>query len=219
MFSSTDQGLNLPSSVLGNNTALSIELWLTTTTGSRNSRVFEFGPVAGSDTNSVLVYKERNSGNIYMCAGQPQCYSSAIGFDSQNLHLVMTLSVEGYARLYINGTLAIIASYALPAIPTPTFFSVGRWSTTDQYMIGSVHEFRIWKGVLSPAEVLSNFFSGTGLNECSDLHDVCSIAFSHEFSDPSNNYAQVTSALWAIHKDLGVAHCPQVRAFGCFLFG
>ena len=78
------------------------------------------------------------------------------------MHLVMTLSVEGYARLYVNGTLAIIASYALPAIPTPTYFNIGHWSTTDQYLTGSVDEFRIWNGILSASEVLSNFFAGPG---------------------------------------------------------
>ena len=39
---------------------------------------------------------------------------------------------------------------------------MGRWGT-NQYMTGSVDELRIWGGILSATEVVSNYYAGTGI--------------------------------------------------------
>ena len=145
-------------------------MWVTTQGGSwpwnsyyagypynnRFCRLFEF--------DSIFVYRDRDhggqiamyvAGNYYRYGGQ---------FDDQtNMHVVLTLSAGDYARLYVNGALAIVASYSLPAIPVPTYFNIGHsGGDSYSYLLGSVDEFRIWGGVLGAEEVLSNYFAGTG---------------------------------------------------------
>ena len=167
-FTAPYQGLNLPSGVFGNySSAVSIELWVSTPgywTNYRWARLFQFGPAIGTNDNCVYVWKERNSGNIYMTTGNVD-YASNVPFDSQtNMHVVLTMSVGNYVKLYVNGVLVITASYSLPYVPSPTYFYVGRWNyvPANEYFIGTMSEFRVWGGTLSAAEVLANFFAGTG---------------------------------------------------------
>ena len=95
------------------------------------------------------------AGNYYRWGGQ---------FDgATSMHVVLTLSAGEYPRLYVNGVLVLLASYSLPAIPVPTYFNIGHsGGDAYSYLLGSVDEFRIWGGVLSANEVLSNYFAGTG---------------------------------------------------------
>ena len=122
------------------------------------------------------------AGNYYRWGGQ---------FDGvTNMHVVLTLSAGEYPRLYVNGVLVLLASYSLPTIPVPTYFSIGHsGGDANAYLLGSVDEFRIWGGVLSANEVLSNYFAGTGelsytafrcwsyefisINHCDSLHCLC----------------------------------------------
>ena len=163
-FAGPNQGVNLPSNVFGNyGTAVSIEMWVTTTSDNRRySRLFQFGPATGTDANTIGVYNDwYGTGKIYMMVGQ-RYYGSNFPFAAQTLHVVLTMSVGNYVRLYVNGSLAITAPTALTVIPTPTFFHVGYWSYGDDYLVGSVRDFRIWGGALSADEVVANFFGGAG---------------------------------------------------------
>ena len=186
-LTSTYQGLSLPIGDFDYYNSISVEMWVTTQGGSwpwysyyvgypynnRWCKLFQFGQGTGSSTESTIaVYRERSNGYLYMFIGD-QAYCPYVGFDSQtNLHIVLTVAAGDFAKLYVNGALAVTASYPLPVIPSPGYFRIGYgyYNVDNEYFIGSVSEFRIWGGVLSASEVIANYFAGNGKIMNSDGH-------------------------------------------------
>ena len=171
--STTGQYVNLAAGLFGSYTSVSVELWVNTPSSNGNlARLFSWGAsTTGSDQNSFMV--ARASGSNVLLFGYAasttatfQLCTSTASFDGQSsMHVVLTVTQGGYAYLYKNGVLVCSSSFLITNLPPPTAFYVGNnMYATNGYGLsgGSFDEFRLYGGVLSGAEVLSNYNEGKG---------------------------------------------------------
>ena len=88
--------------------------------------------------------------------------SMAESCDQANQHIVVTMSTPGEMNLYADGTLVAslpLSETELP--PSPTFYVGKSFAETDSQFTGSISEFRIWAGAMSPVEVAQYFAEDT----------------------------------------------------------
>lgn len=76
--------VSLPNTVFGLYSQISIEAWVTTWANAGYARIFQFGQTLGTNTNSILVYRNPSSGYLYGCLnvnGVEYYVGSSIHFD------------------------------------------------------------------------------------------------------------------------------------------
>ena len=80
-----------------------------------------------------------------------------------NQHIVVTMSTPGEMNLYADGTLVASLPLSETELPPSPAFHVGKsFAETDSQFTGSISEFRICAGVMSPIEVAKYFAWGPG---------------------------------------------------------
>lgn len=176
VFAYSGPYLNIPNTVFGSYTAISIEVWVTTginieygSNGNPNyARIYQFGEVySSSQTNSMAICRDGGDGLIlyqYTPASGPSVYAdTSMVFNSQtDLYVAMTMGAGGSIILYLNGTLATESSDgSVVSVPPATYFYVGKsLKPGDAGFIGLVNEFRIWGGILSQSQIATNYQQG-----------------------------------------------------------
>ena len=168
------QYLSLPSTAFGAFTSVSIEMWVTTAANNPSWATL-FGWCANVPgygcTNALYVTHDVESKDVIDLGYSPrsgisQTSASLAAFDSQtNMHIVLTAAPGAPARLYKNGDLITTTPVAIPAFIPPEMFYVGNSpaTSTDTGFKGSIKEFRIWGGILSPSDVSRHYYSqGSG---------------------------------------------------------
>ena len=159
--------LGLPAGVIGNGKAVTVEAWATFGTQTRDwSRLFSFGNVdAANNVSEQFRVSPRAGGNwvdlnyLGADANHPQ------GWDNRtNLHIVAVADPpSGFLGVYANGVLIGQNSNATtPLSPAPDQLSyVGKsLYPVDPFLIGSIEEFRIYEGALSPDRIAIDTAAG-----------------------------------------------------------
>ena len=231
--------LGLPAQVIGNGKALTVEAWASFGVQSRDwSRLFSFGQLdAQNNPQEQFRLSPRAGGNyvdlnyVGADANHPQ------GWDNQtNLHIVAVANPPaGFLGIYANGVLiGQNNNTTAPLSPTPDQLSyVGKsLYPADPYLIGSVDEFRIYDGALSPDRIAIDTAAGpknlvtnagalksTRLVISSPLHlgESPNASFSGDFANVTNVNLFLYGAPTIISSDtnvLTVSSSGQVTAAG-----
>jgi hypothetical protein len=175
---SSDGGayLDLPNGLLTNLTAVTFEAWVTDNGSGAWARVWDFGTSAGgedvSDTGSRFVYLALTNGGGNV---QGTIHINDRGGDAsvtgpraplgQEAHIVWASDIANQTSwLYVNGALLAV-NPATTVAPADIGNSVNNWLGRSQYgpdalFMGSINEFRIYDGAVSPLQVGLDAASG-----------------------------------------------------------
>ena len=154
--------VSLPSGLLTATTNLTVECWVTQNQGNVWAEIWDFGN-NGSQNFGLIPYPNNNSHNLEVAFtpnGGEQDLQSAVSFPNGSEQYVC-VTYNAYSlvgNLYTNGTL--VASLAFPN-STYTPGTIGGTGGTTENMLGNdvygddqfsgtIYEFRIWNGVVSP---------------------------------------------------------------------
>ena len=161
LSAASSQYVNLPAGILSNYTAVTIEVWATFPDQiSYFTMFFSFGnTVSGSGDNYIFCAPQ--GGRIAITSNNylgEQNTSSGIDFSYHtNLHVTAVFNPPAnYLAIYTNGVLAGVNT----AVTTPmnavsnVFSYIGRsLYSGDTYFDASLDEFRIYNGVMQPADI------------------------------------------------------------------
>ncbi len=159
--------VNLGGGLLAGLNAVSIEGWANSAASPDNVHLFEFsdGNGTGGQYLRYVMHDQGDTRNFFELAdvsGYPnQFVSSPTGLSDVLVHVVCVYDpVNGLQAIYTNGILEALSGF--PANQTPLSSvstneaSLGQspwYSYGDPYMAGSISEFRIWNGALSPLQI------------------------------------------------------------------
>jgi hypothetical protein len=167
--------VSLPSGLLTATTNLTVECWVTQNQGNVWAEIWDFGN-NGSQNFGLIPYPANNGNNLEVAFtpdGGEQDLQSAVSFPNGSEQYVC-VTYNAYSlvgNLYTNGTL--VASLALPN-STYTPGTIGGTGGTTENMLGNdvygddqfsgtVYEFRIWNGVVSPLYLAVSTAAGPGV--------------------------------------------------------
>lgn len=142
-------------------TGISIESWYIDAGSGVWAKLFTFGsPQAGQE----LAYTNRRGNGD--TSGIDRDGSKLLGFDvtqNETHHLAITVSSDGTLNAYLDGLpvdpIVDIDTNDLSNVTSTNEF-LGESAWNDPEHMGSIDEFRIWKGVLLPDQVAGHFSAG-----------------------------------------------------------
>ncbi len=161
LSAASQQFVKLPSNILSNYSAVTLEAWVTFANQLPvNCFFFGFGNTNGNEGMSYIFCAPR-AGRIAISGGnysaEQNAYSGSDFSFRTNLHLTAVFNPSaGYIALYTNGLLAAVNNAV-----TTTFSSVNdvysyigkSIYSADPYPDFTLDEFRIYNGALSPADI------------------------------------------------------------------
>ena len=160
--------VQLPSLVIGDYSAVTIETWVSFGANANWARLWDFGDQngGGGGRSSAYFAPHNGGGNAQMTMFKPGTGSDVVV--STNLDDAPEMQVVGvytgnYEDLYFNGTLV---GHTSPVNLAPSDINdanswIGRsMFNADPYFTGSVDEFRIYQGALTPSQIASDFAAG-----------------------------------------------------------
>ena len=167
--------VSLPGSLLTNTTNLTIECWVKQNQPNNWAEIWDFGN-SGSQNFGLIPYP-LNNGNKMEVAFTPnggeQDLASAVSFpDNSEQYVCLTYNAGTLtANLYTNG--ALVATLTLPD-NTYTPGTIGGTNGTTENMLGNdvygddqfsgtLYEFRIWNGAVSPLYLAVSALAGPGV--------------------------------------------------------
>ena len=173
-LTSNSQYVTLPVGTIPKNaTSFSLEAWATTAASSGGSgwnRLFavynpiSLGEITVSRSQSTLGLG--SEWNTVLNTQFMKYYSNpSFPFDGQtNIHVVLTVTIGDFARLYLNGVLYATSTSAITS--ALGFFnqnkqiSIGCVAFSSLGFVGSMSEFRVWQGALQQADITAHFSAG-----------------------------------------------------------
>jgi hypothetical protein len=168
LSSANSQFVNLPAGILSNYTAVTIEAWATFPNQIPwNTMFFSFGKTNGPDGNSYISCSPQG-GRIAITStnstGEQNAYSGMDFSFHTNLHVTAIYNPSAsYMAIYTNGVMA----GASTAVTTPmnavsnVFSYIGRsLYSGDAYFNVSLDEFRVYNGVMQPADIATAQLAG-----------------------------------------------------------
>ena len=164
----------LPPGIVSNMDAVTIEAWASFNTLPNWAVLYAFG-LQGSPTgpggNMISFIPHSGAGDYRMSlnAGEPNGGNEQVAgvpgnLDSQaNVHIAAVYNpLAGWFKLYTNGVL--VAQNTNVTVQLTSVFSVTNWLGrslwNDPYLSGSIDEFRVWNGVLTPDRIALDAASG-----------------------------------------------------------
>lgn len=166
--------VSLPSGLLTDTTDLTVECWFTQNQPNTWAEVWDFGN--NDSQNFALIPYPNNNGNNMEVAFTPNGgevdLQSAISFPTgSEQYVCVTYNASTLAaNLYTNG--ALVASSNLPNISYTPGLIGGSGGTTenmlgndvygDEQFSGTIHELRIWNGVVPPLYLALSAAAGPG---------------------------------------------------------
>ena len=156
----TGDYLELPAGLLQSYNAVTIDTWTTMNAANNWARLFEFNDGSGGNTQNELYFApgwnpDPPTGNFYS-AGFPwgnNIYTAG-PLQNETVHITCEYG-DGWLEVYTNAILmASISGVVAPASSAGTnYSSIGYSPYGDPGINGSVDEFRIYNGILSPEEI------------------------------------------------------------------
>jgi hypothetical protein len=191
LAASSDQYVQLPSGILSNYTAVTIDCWATFGTLPANCFLYGFGNTDSGGAGEDYIFCQPENGRIAITGVDPgyqgeQGTGGAGNFSGQTLHVTSVYNpVAGYLELYTNGVLVS----ANNGVTTPmssvndVLNYIGRsLYTGDSYMDLELQEFRIWDGALNGLQVAGCDVAGPGtIGNAADAGTITSIQLSVPF--------------------------------------
>jgi len=200
--------VSLPNGILTNTTSLTIECWMTQNQGNAWAEAWDFGvnnnvnfsliptPPGNNNNGNMEVADNPNNNDIYTAsavtfpnAASPTQYVSFIFNDS---------SLTG--NLYTNG--ALVATQAYPDHTYTPGNIGGAGGTTQNYLgndvygdwqfDGTIYEFRIWNGALSPLYLAASTVAGPSIVVTSTTPQSLSVSVNTSMVGSQTQQATVT---------------------------
>ena len=183
---------------------VSFEAWYTDTGSGTWSKLFSFGNGTGGQ-NIIFNLQQGGSGagRIQYNGMSPEANFGPRPAFNEEHHLALTISATGEVNAWIDG----VQIQAQPpnlsgdgndlnVLPS-TWERIGASAWGDNNMQGSVNEFRIWDGVLTPDEVADSYASGPDLVPSSEDIDEDGLADGWELSwDGIDTLDQLDGTAW-----------------------
>ena len=169
--------VSLPSGLLTTTTNITVECWTTQNQGNYWAEIWDFGN-NGSQNFALIPYPENNNNNMEVAftpnGGEVDLQSSIFFSDNSEQYVCVTYNYGDLTgNLYLNGNL--VASQVLPSTSYTPGLIGGSGGTTenmlgndvygDDQFSGTVYEFRIWNGVVSPLYIAVSQAAGPGFVE------------------------------------------------------
>jgi hypothetical protein len=161
--------VELPPGIVGSQSALTIETWASFGQNPVWVRLFDFGDQNGNNAHTTLFLSPHDGGgsvNLSLTTDQGNRFVTRAGpLDNQtNVHIVAELNPDGrFMGIYINGVL--VASGSDETVPISAVNDLNSWIgrsmyAADAYLVGSVDEFRIYNGTLTPQRIAVDLAAG-----------------------------------------------------------
>ena len=163
----TGDYLELPPSLLQTYNAVTIDTWANLNAPNNWARLWEFNDGSGGNTQNELYFApgwnpDPPTGNFYS-AGFPwgNSVETPVPLGNESVHITCEYG-DGWLQIYTNAVLmASIAGVVAPADSAGTnYSSIGYSPYGDPGINGSVDEFRIYNGILSPEEIKASDLLG-----------------------------------------------------------
>ena len=167
--------VSFPSGILTNTTSLTVECWTTQNSANQWAEIWDFGN-SGSQNFGLIPDPANNSGNMEVAFtphGNEVDLQSAVTFpNSSEQYVALTFNAASLmGDLYSNGVL--VATQTFPDT-TYTPGTIGGAAGTTENMLGNdvygddqfsgtVYEFRIWDGAVSPLYLTISAAAGPGV--------------------------------------------------------
>ncbi len=156
--------VNLPAGLLANDRSATMDIWATITSAQQLwSRLWEFADVGPATANELYFAPFWGGGGDFMNDGVPfGGGNTGIGtpLTSQTVHLTCLLG-DGSLDLYTNGVPYLSTGISAPASQVGIGGSwIGFSPFGDPGINGSVDEYRIYRGRLSPEEIKASDVTG-----------------------------------------------------------
>lgn len=164
-FSSTESHVIFPHGLFSDRRSFSFETWMTTGSNIGSASIFRVVDSSIPMGELFIVERKQGTGTLQMssfdASGLHCCgyrYNNTIcTFDNQrNMHLVLTIVLGDFAQLFVNGNLVGRMSTFGFAKSTSLRLYLGSSLHSVAALNGSLDEFRVWDGVLTPAEIHRN---------------------------------------------------------------
>jgi hypothetical protein len=158
---SASQYVSLPAGVVSGLTRCSLAAWVKLNASSNWARIFDFG----TGNSNYLFLAPMGAGNLMRFAITTTGGAGEQRLDSNGTlpvggwhHVAVTLG-DGIGVLYLDGA-PVATNQAMTLTPADLGNTTQNWLgrsqyPADPYLNGAVDDFRIYRGVLSPAEVAS----------------------------------------------------------------
>jgi Concanavalin A-like lectin/glucanases superfamily/Immunoglobulin domain/Bacterial Ig-like domain (group 2) len=154
--------VSLPEGLLTTTTNLTVECWVTQNQGNNWAEIWDFGS-SSTENFALIPYPENNSNNMEVAftpnGGEVDMQSSNLFPNKSEQYVCVTYNYGNLTgNLYLNGNL--VASQTFPNTSYTPGLIGGTGGTTedmlgndvfgDDQFSGTIYEFRIWDGAVSP---------------------------------------------------------------------
>ena len=158
--------VNLPNNLVTNYTSIAIEAWVTDNGSGNWARIYDFGNSSGGEDFSL---GSGVSGTQYMFLTTRSGWGTLLGnYNAAGVrtHVVWTSDAAAQtAWLYVNGVL-VGSNTGATVTPASLGNTVNDWIGRSQYndplFKGSISDFRIYNGALSPLQIAVDLTAGPG---------------------------------------------------------
>jgi hypothetical protein len=163
--------VNLPGGLVSGPSAATIEFWASFGASGNGARLFDFGNITNQAGQNYLSFTPRNTigGAQLALATTGGTFNLSTPQSLNNLSLQVDCIIDpsnGYEAIYTNGTLMTSATGAVPPLNSVS----SAWSflgrslfSTNAWMNGTLDEFRIYDGRLSPAQMAADYQLGPNI--------------------------------------------------------
>lgn len=138
--------------------AKSIALWIKATNFSGTRRIFTTG--GASSTQGFTIMQYSGTSKIYF-TDEGVAYTGTTTLSNDTWYHVAVTYDGTNIRFYLNGSLESTSARTLATTATET--NIGRSSGGSEFFLGLIDELGIWDKMLTNAEVLELYNSGTGI--------------------------------------------------------
>ncbi len=159
--------IDLPSTVIGDKTSITVESWVTANQLLNYSRVFDWGSQSnvyfmaltlGADGNSYVGTSNGDTAGYKLTTGQE--------------YLLTTTRTGSSTNFYVNGALVSTIPTTNTLDTVSGSYYLGRSHWTDRYADATFNEFNVYDGAMGDTVVLSSYKQGAGAAGVIDAHAV-----------------------------------------------
>ena len=193
--------VSLPGGLLSGLQSVAFEAWVTNAADPDNTCLFEFGDELGAGGNFLRYVLHDSNGtsgatpnarNFFQInASASSTVSGYPGLGGQTVHVVCLYDPSsGVQAVFTNGALeSVITGASLPALSnlSTNGGSLGQspWAGSDPYLAGSIDEFRILSGTITPQRIAMDYAAGPGTYSTNNEGALQSIALQVSPTMPS----------------------------------